>query len=258
MRSMIVRLAVLCGFLMIGTGLAWGADSRQGLFLNGKDGAVPAPVLGATVETKVTGIIARTKVTQIFKNVSREWVEGIYVFPLPADAAVDTLRMKVGNRTILGTILDKEKARQTYEAAKRQGVKASLVEQQRPDVFTTAVAHIGPGETVEVAVELQQVVRWEHGRFSLRFPMVVTPHPEAGTASGGRRLWLPPVLRRGFAPINPFAFHADLNPGFPLAAVESPSHAITVAKGKQFHYAVDLEKGIAPADADLVLEWTPA
>ncbi|HEV7785864.1 MAG TPA: marine proteobacterial sortase target protein [Thermoanaerobaculia bacterium] len=256
-------MAALCFFLMLGLVTAGNAadTNRQGLFFNGKADsapAVPAPVLGATVEVKVTGIIARTKVTQIFKNVSRDWVEGIYIFPLPADAAVDTLRMKVGNRTILGAIQTKEKARQTYAAAKQQGVKASLVEQQRPDVFTTAVAHIGPGETVEVAIELQQVVRWELGRFNLRFPMVVAPHPEEAAAPSRRRLWLPPVLRRGSAPINPFAFHADLNPGFPLATVESPSHAITVAKGKQFHYAVDLTQGIAPADSDLVLEWTPA
>jgi Ca-activated chloride channel family protein len=262
MRSVFVRMAALCLFIaVIGCGLAQaetGPARRQGLFLNDKDGSVPAPVLGATVEVKVTGIIARTKVTQIFKNISSDWVEGIYIFPLPADAAVDTLRMKVGNRTILGAIQDKEAARQTYAAAKQQGVKASLVEQQRPDVFTTAVAHIGPGETVEVAIELQQVVRWELGRFNLRFPMVVAPHPEAGAASSRRRLWLPPVLRRGSAPINPFAFHADLNPGFPLAKVESPSHAITVVKGKQLHYAVDLAQGIAPADSDLVLEWAPA
>jgi Ca-activated chloride channel family protein len=263
MRSVFVRMAALCLFIA-GSGLAAAgnaADSRQGLFFNGKDDsapAVPAPVLGATVEMKVTGIIARTKVTQIFKNVSSDWVEGIYIFPLPADAAVDTLRMKVGNRTILGAIQTKEKARQTYCAAKQQGVKASLVEQQRPDVFTTAVAHIGPGETVEVAIELQQVVRWELGRFNFRFPMVVAPHSEEGAAPVRRRLWLPPVLRRGSAPINPFAFHADLNPGFPLAKVESPSHAITVVKGKQLHYAVDLAQGIAPADSDLVLEWTPA
>ncbi|HEV7504876.1 MAG TPA: marine proteobacterial sortase target protein [Thermoanaerobaculia bacterium] len=262
MRSVFVRMAALCLFIAgVGSGLARaesGPDRRQGLFLNDKNGSVPAPVLGATVEVKVTGIIARTKVTQIFKNVSREWVEGIYIFPLPADAAVDTLRMKVGNRTFLGTIQEKEEARQTYEAAKQQGVKASLVEQQRPDVFTTSVAHIGPGETVEVAIELQQVVRWELGRFNLRFPMVVAPHREEGATAGRRRLWLPPVLRRGSAPINPFAFHADLNPGFPLAKVESPSHAITVVKGKQSHYAVDLTQGIAPADSDLVLEWTPA
>ncbi|MFY9820445.1 MAG: marine proteobacterial sortase target protein [Thermoanaerobaculia bacterium] len=262
MPTMTFRMAALCFFLMLGLAAAGNAaDSRQGLFVSGDNDsspAVPAPVLGATVEVKVTGIIARTKVTQIFKNVSNDWVEGIYIFPLPADAAVDTLRMKVGSRTILGAIQDKDAARQTYAAAKQQGVKASLVEQQRPDVFTTAVAHIGPGETVEVSIELQQVVRWELGRFNLRFPMVVAPHPEAAAAPVRRRLWLPPVLRRGSAPVNPFAFHADLNPGFPLAKVESPSHAITVVKGKQYRYAVDLAQGIAPADSDLVLEWTPA
>ncbi|HEY4573426.1 MAG TPA: VWA domain-containing protein, partial [Thermoanaerobaculia bacterium] len=59
-------------------------------------------------------------------------------------------------------------------------------------------------------------------------------------------------------PINPFAFHADLNPGFPLARVESPNHAVTVEKGKDFRYAVDLMKGVEPADSDLVLEWAPA
>jgi Ca-activated chloride channel family protein len=191
----------------------------------------------------------------VFTNPSREWLEGIYIFPLPADGAVDTLRMKVGDRVIQGVIQEKDEARQTYEAAKQQGMKASLIEQQRADVFTTAVANIGPGETVEVAIELQQVVQWDRGRFRWRFPMVVAPTEKA---AGRRGLLLPPVRRRSAPRINPFAFHADLNPGFPLAGVASPSHAVTVAKGKDFRYAVDLKKGVEPADSDLVLEWTPA
>jgi Ca-activated chloride channel family protein len=252
-------MAALCGLLAIGGGVAWGADRpdrRQGLFLAGTDGeTVPAPVLGATVELRVTGIIARARVTQIFTNPSKQWLEGIYVFPLPVDGAVDTLRIRVGDHVIQGIIQEKEEARQTYEAARQQGVKAGLIEQQRADVFTTAVANIGPGETVEVAIELQQVVAWDRDRFRLRFPMVVTP---AGQASDGQALRLPPVRRRGAPRINPFAFHADLDPGFPLASVQSPSHAITLAKGKSFRYAVDLKKGTEPADADLVLEWVPA
>jgi Ca-activated chloride channel family protein len=255
MRSNSFRTAALCLFFLIGSGLAWGSDRPgQGLFLAGKDGTtrVPAPVLGATVEVRMTGIIARTRVTQIFTNPAKEWVEGIYIFPLPEDAAVDTLRMKVGDRTIQGVIQEKDEARRTYETAKGQGVKASLIEQQRPDVFTTAVANIGPGETVEVAIELQQVVRWDRDHFSLRFPMVVAPRSE------GSQTALPPVRRRGAPPINPFAFHADLDPGFPLARVASPSHAVTVAKGKEFRYAVDLKKGVEPADSDFVLEWAPA
>src|SRR5262245_30252388 len=156
MRSILVRMALLWS-LLLGGQLAYGAEhgwERQGLYL----GEVAAPVLGTTVELRVTGIIARAKVTQIFTNPSREWVEGIYIFPLPEDAAVDTLRMKVGDRSLLGVIQEKQEARQTYEAAKQSGTKASLIEQQRPDVFTTSVAHIGPGETVEIAIELQQVV----------------------------------------------------------------------------------------------------
>jgi Ca-activated chloride channel family protein len=255
MRSNLVRMAALFLFLVIGSGLAWGLDApgrRQGLFLAGKDGqSVPAPVLGATVEVRMTGVIARTKVTQIFMNPGKEWLEGVYLFPLPEEAAVDTLRMKVGDHAIQGVIQEKGEARQTYEAAKQQGVKASLIEQQRPDVFTTSVVNVGPGETVEVAIELQQVVRWDLNHFSLRLPMVVSPR----AASGGLA---PPVRRQGAPKINPFAFHADLDPGFPLAKVESPSHAITVAKGKSFRYAVDLARRVEPADSDLVLEWAPA
>jgi Ca-activated chloride channel homolog len=259
MRSNLVRMAALCLLMLTGGGLAWGSDAparRQGLFLAGKDGKpVPAPVLGSTVEVTVTGIIARARVTQVFTNPSQEWLEGIYIFPLPTDGAVDTLRMQVGDHMIQGIIQEKNAARRTYEAAKQQGVKASLIEQQRPDVFTTAVANIGPGETVEVAIELQQVVQWDRDRFRLRFPMVVVP-PEKAAGRAGLRL--PPVRRRSAPRINPFAFHADLNPGFPLARVESPSHAVTVAKGKSFRYAVDLKKGVEPADSDLVLEWAPA
>src|SRR5689334_5356977 len=153
MRSnLIQRLALCLFFMMVANGFAW---AGQGLYFKGEE----APVLGATIEVRVTGIIARTKVTQIFQNPSPDWVEGIYIFPLPGGAAVDTLRMKVGDRTVLGVIQEKEEARRTYEAAKQQGSKASLVEQQRPDVFTTSVANVGPGETVEIAIELQQVVQ---------------------------------------------------------------------------------------------------
>ncbi|HSG40014.1 MAG TPA: VIT domain-containing protein, partial [Thermoanaerobaculia bacterium] len=246
MRSNLIRSATFLICLLTVCGLA-SAFERQGLYFTGAE-AVPAPVLGTTVEMRVTGIIARTRVTQIFTNPSQEWVEGIYIFPLPEDAAVDTLRMKIGDRVISGVIQEKSAARQTYETAKQEGKKTTLIEQQRPDVFTTSVANVGPGETVEVAIEMQQVVRYEKGKFGLRFPMVVAPREVTDA--------LP--VKRGGAPINPFSFHADLNPGFPLAKIESPTHAIAVAKGKRNRYAADLKKGIAFADRDLVLEWTPA
>jgi Ca-activated chloride channel family protein len=97
----------------------------------------------------------------------------VYVFPLPETAAVDRLRMVVGERVIEGQVREKEEARQVYETARREGVRASLVEQHRPNVFSTRVANVAPGETVEVVLELQQAVDYDAGRLRLRFPTVV-------------------------------------------------------------------------------------
>src|SRR5207344_3065346 len=102
---------------------------------------------------EVAGIVARTRVTQRFRNPTAEWREGVYVFPLPDKAAVDQLRMQVGERIIEGQIRERGAAKATYEAAKREGKKASLVEQERPNLFTTSVAHLGPGEEVVVTIE---------------------------------------------------------------------------------------------------------
>ncbi|MFL6197110.1 MAG: marine proteobacterial sortase target protein [Thermoanaerobaculia bacterium] len=254
MRSNVFRAVGMFLFvLMAGLGAcgAHAAPARQGLIIDG----VPAPVLGSQLDVRVTGIIARSRMTQIFTNPAKAWVEGIYVFPLPEGAAVDALRMKIGDRTVEGTIQARREARETYEAAKQAGARATLIEQQDPGVFTASVANIGPGETVEVAIEMQQVVRYEGGRFILRFPMVVAPPAEAA-----RKRWrtVPPVLPRGSAPIHPFAFHADLQPGFPLASIESPTHPIVIEKGKKLDYAIDLKDGTAFAQGDIALEWRPA
>jgi len=136
---------------------------------------VEAPRLSSDVDITVNGPIARVSVTQRFENPSEGWVEGIYVFPLPEDSAIDTLKMRVGDRLIEGVVKVREEARKIFEQAKREGKKAALLEQQRDNLFTNAVANIGPGDVVIVNIEYQQTVRQDSGLFSLRFPMVVPP-----------------------------------------------------------------------------------
>jgi Ca-activated chloride channel family protein len=151
-----------------------------GLLFHTADGELlPAPILDTDVRLRVTGMIVRARVIQRFVNPHEEWMEGIYTFPLPETAAVDGLDMILGGRVVQGQIHEKEEARQVYETAKREGVKTSLVEQQRPNLFTTRVANIGPGEEVEVELRYQQTLDWEAGSFRLRFPMTITPryHP---------------------------------------------------------------------------------
>ena len=120
-----------CGSLLLPT-------AEPGLYL-------PAPTLDTEVTIEVTGFVARTRVRQRFQNPAGEWVEGVYVFPLPDAAAVDTLRLRVGERTIEGQIQERRVAKQIYDQANREGKKAALVEQERPNIFTTSITQLGPG-----------------------------------------------------------------------------------------------------------------
>ena len=234
--------------------------------------AVPAPVLATEVELRVTGMVVRAVVRQHFTNPSGEWAEGVYVFPLPEDAAVDHLKMRVGDRVIEGVVQERMAAKTTYEAAKKQGQRASLVEQERPNVFTTSVANIPPGAAIEVEIQYQQAARYDAGRFGLRFPMVVGPRyipgvPIAGTSGTG---WAPdtdavpdasritpPVAHPSRGPINPVTLRVELDPGVPLAAVESPSHAIHTKPLSGGRWEIELQQGSVPADRDFELAWTP-
>ena len=166
--------------------------------------------------------------------------------------------MVVGDRVLEGVVQEKEEARKTMAAAASAecGCKASLLEQVRPGLFTLSVANVGPQESVEVEIELQQVVRYEQGRFVLRFPTLAPPRYASQPVTD---IPTPAVLPAGAKPRNPFALHVDLAPGFPLARLSSPTHPLAIEKdAKRLRWAVDLAKGAAPSDGDFVLEWAPA
>jgi len=236
-----------------------------------------APRLRTDVSIKVTGMLARVRVQQRFTNPGDSWVEGIYVFPLPENAAVDRLRMLYDERLIEGEIQEKQQARKTYERARASGKGASLVDQQRANIFTTAVANIPPQDTVQVEIEYQQRLRWLDGEFSLRFPMVVGPRyipgtpllTESGAFVGAG--WsqntdqvrdassiTPPVIEGADDDFNPVAIVAELNTAFKLEDIASPYHPIEVVEQEQGRYRVVLADGVAPADRDFVLRWRPA
>jgi Ca-activated chloride channel family protein len=239
---------------------------------------VAAPLLNTTVTMTISGLIARTTVSQQFTNPSSEWAEGIYVFPLPEQAAVDHLRMKIGERIIEGQIQERAQAKKTYAKAKAKGQRASLLEQERPNIFTASVANIAPNNPITVDIEYQEMVRHDQGRFMLRFPMVVGPryipgqpseimeHPTSQTGLG----WAPntdqvpdtsritpPVQHPRYGAINPMTMHIDLAPGMFLQDIESPTHPITVTKQEDNTYLIRLQDSLTYADRDFELIWTP-
>jgi len=240
------------------------------LLLRMKSGYVVATRINTDIEAQVSGLVTRVSVSQSFRNDGQEWVEGIYVFPLPDSAAVDRLRMHIGERIIEGEIREKEQAKKEYEQAKTAGQKTSLVEQQRANLFTTSVANIGPGESITVEIEYLETIRYDDGNFSLRFPLTLTPRYIPGTPLPGRKGsgWSPDTLRVTDASLitppvvtrsrdHKLSFAATINAGVPLEFIASRYHPIDVSD-ESGRYEIKLADASTPMDHDLELTWRPA
>lgn len=210
-----------------------------------------APAVETRFDVKVAGLIARTTVRQRFTNPSSGFVEMLYVFPLSETSAVDELKMIVGERIIEGQIAEKNRARRVYAAAKEEGKRASLVEQVRPNLFSTSLANVAPGETVDIVIGTSDALHYQAGRVTLRLPLAVTPrfHP-AGADGTNAPVDLPATSE---AP-TPVTIDIDVDAGFPVAGVASPFHKVGVAKVDERGFVV-ASRGPVPADRDFVLTW---
>lgn len=237
---------------------------------------VEAARVATDVDIVISGPTARTRITQIFTNPSNGWVEAIYAYPMPEDSAVHSLKMVVGKRVIIGAIKERQEAKVIYETAKAAGQKASLVEQERPNLFTNSIANIGPHEQVVVQIDLQESLRLSNDVFSLRVPLVVAPryNPAPVTQSADisangtgwgivadpvpdREKITSPVLDpRINAPVNPVSIKVRLQAGFNLGEVKSHFHAVKTEIIDARTQVITLADG-AHADRDFELTWTP-
>lgn len=250
------------------------------------DRYLPALVHASEVHFDISGMIATVSVQQTFRNDTDRYMEGVYVFPLPDNAAVRHMEMQLGDRLILGVIKEKVEANKIYQAAKKAGKKASLVEQQRPNLFTNRVANISPGEEITVRMEYVQAVEYRDGVFSLRFPMTITPRympglPASEVEKGEEREvlavdnnlgWarptdqvpdadkISPFLHRSagadHTPLNPIKITAKLDMGMPLALVQSPYHEVALSR-REGVYSIRLVNDVSEMDRDFVLNWRP-
>ena len=239
------------------------------LLMKMEQGYVTATLLNTDVSVRVNGLVARVSVMQEFKNEGTEWVEGVYVFPLPDKAAVDHMRLYIGERFIEGEIREKEQARKEYEQAKAEGKKTSLVEQQRANLFTTSVANIAPGETVIVEVEYLEDIRYDDGTYSLRFPMTLTPRYIPGQSLPDRKGdgWsadttlvddastiTPPMVSASRG--HKVSIRADVNAGMPLEIIASRYHPVDINENGG-RYNIGLSGNQVPMDHDFELSWKP-
>jgi Ca-activated chloride channel family protein len=172
------------------------------------------PLVRLEVEADIVGIFAQTVVRQTFKNPTNQPLEAVYIFPLPERAGVSAFTMRVGDRLVEAVLEEREQARQEYEQAIQQGYRASMLEEERPNVFTLSVGNLMPGEEAEITLTLNSVLPLDAGEATYLFPLVVAPRyipgvpldddsvgygtvPDTDAVPDASRI-TPPVLLPGF------------------------------------------------------------
>ncbi len=227
------------------------------------------PLEHTHVQATISGFVARVEVTQRYKNPLSVPIEATYVFPLPENSAVDDMKVRIGDRLIEADIQRRAQARETYEAAKREGYTAALLEQERPNIFTQSIANMEPGVDIEVIVRYVQDLAYDAGEYEFVFPMVVGPRFIPGTPAAGQSGtgWArdtnevpdaaritPPIMGGGMRSGHDVSIEVDIAPELPIRDLDVPTHAVTLAQvDGRMH--VELEKHDEVPNRDFVMRF---
>ena len=230
------------------------------------------PLKHTDVKASVAGYVTRVNVKQTFHNPYKNKIEAIYTFPLPENAAVDEMTMKIGSRIIKGNIKKKEEAKEIYEAARAAGHVASLLDQERPNIFTQSVANIEPGETVEIEIKYVDLLAYESGSYSFNFPTVVGPRFNPGTQTVGKTgrgrdedtdqvpdasKITPQIAPKGERAGHDISISLDIDAGVPINAISSKLHEVqNKIQGNSAH--IELVNKATIPNRDFVLSWSVA
>jgi Ca-activated chloride channel homolog len=190
------------------------------------------PLKSTDVQVNISGVIADVVVTQVYKNEGKGTIEAIYVFPASTRAAVYGMKMSIGDRTIVAKIRDRKSARQEYDQAKQEGKSASLLEQQRPNVFQMNVANILPGDIVKVVLKYTELLVPEDKIYEFVYPTVIGPRYTEMSLSEAdvSDTWTKnPYLHQDQPPTYSFDIKVTLAAGVPVRDIGCSSHKVNVA-----------------------------
>ncbi|HEU4408573.1 MAG TPA: VIT domain-containing protein [Polyangiaceae bacterium] len=226
---------------------------------------VVLPLERTEVEAKVSGPVATVRVRQVFRNTSAVPIEAVYLFPLPHEASVFEMVMRIGGRTVRGVVKEKEEAKRAYERARSEGRAATLLEQDRPNLFTLSAANVPPGQAIEVTLAYQERLAFDDGEWRFVFPMVAperyAPGAPAGRAGGTSEV---PDLGRVRPPSVPTGERsADVSVVVDVEAEHgseprSPSHRLAVDSLGPKRWRVRLHPSETLPNRDFVLAFRDA
>ncbi len=241
------------------------------------------PLTRTAVDAEASAWLATTKMTQTYSNPLDRVVEAVYTMPLPADAAVTGFAMKIGDRRVLGIVKPREQAEQIYAEARSRGLRASLMTQERPNLFTQSVANIAPGTSIDVEITYFHKLRYDGGSYEYVLPLVVMPRympggptaPDArasdsGDIAGGGGTHRdtdqvpdasrvsPPTLREGIRAGRDLMFDLSIDAGVTLHEVTCKTHDIDVKEKSASRAHVRLSDGDLATNGDLIVRWRVA
>ncbi len=230
------------------------------------------PLKHTDVKADISGFLVRATVTQEFENTADHKIEAVYTFPLPNNAAVDDMTMLVGGRTVKGKIAKREEAKRIYEDARRNGNVASLLDQERPNIFTQSVTNIMPGEKIKIVISYVETLKYEDGNYEFVFPMVVGPRYIPGNAiskSGGG--WAndtdrvpdasritPNVAKPGTRAGHDISVEVSLDAGVAIDALISKTHEVEINRNGNTKAVVRLKSQSTLPNKDFILKYDVA
>ena len=187
------------------------------------------PLKATSALVNISGVIADVTVTQVYKNEGMKAIEAIYIFPASTRAAVYGMKMVIGKRVIEAKIKKRDEARRDYEQARDQGKSASLLEQQRPNVFQMNVANIMPGDEIKVELKYTELLIPTDKVYEFAYPTVVGPrysNTKEATASASDKWVKNPYLHEGEKPTYSFNIVVNIAAGMPIKELVSTSHKV--------------------------------
>ncbi len=225
------------------------------------------PLEHTTVDAHIAGYIATVNVLQKYHNPYSKRIEAVYVFPLPHNAAVTDFVMIIGDRKIRGLIREKEEAQRIYQEAKSQGYRASLLTQERPNIFKQSVANIEPDKKIDISITFFNPLKYENGEYEFAFPTVVGPRfnpPGSSTgigavgtgahANSGQQTDVH-YLKPDESSAHDISINVDIDAGVSIEKVYSNSHVIKVNKNNTTHAIVTLSPNDRVPNKDFVLRY---
>ncbi len=203
------------------------------------------------VKAKIEGLMSEVTVTQVYVNPNEENIEAVYTIPLPMDALLLELKVRLNDEELVGTVKGKNQATRDYEEAIEDGDSAVLLEYVGDGLYSVNVGNLMSGERAEVMFRYAQLHQWQGENLRFYLPTTVAPRYGDPLASGFAPHQVPEV---SFAAENKMSFELLVEGQLSACDFECPSHPIKVSHDKS-NVVLSLSGDQAFMDRDLVINF---